>query len=69
MSARAGTQSEFIYPAKRSRLPLPHIGPALMKGISWEHLEEVSLRPELIHSPGPQDELIQRLKRKVKVHL
>lgn len=69
MSAWAGTQSEFIYPAKRSRLPLPHIGAALLKGISREHLEEVSLRSELIYSPGPQDELVQWLKRKVKEHL
>lgn len=69
MSAWAGTQSEFIYPAKRSRLPLAHIGAVLMKGISREHLEEVSFCSELIYSPGPQDELIQWLKGKVKGYL
>lgn len=69
MSAWAGTQTEFIYPAKRSRLPLPHIGPALMNGISREHLEEASLRSQPIYPPGPRDELIPWLKRKVKDRL
>lgn len=69
MSAWAGTQSEFIYPAKRSRLPLAHVVPAPVNGISREHLEEVSLGSELIYSPGLRDELVQRFKRKVKEHL
>lgn len=40
-----------------------------MNGISREHLEEASLRSELIYPPGPQDELIRWLKRKVKDRL